>query len=62
MKFEDLIPEKISVGNFGDLTLKKKKSEGNFTIFEFFNRNNQKVDIGNEIEYLVLYSSKNSKK
>ncbi len=56
MNFEDLSHQRILSKEYGTLELKLVSKNGNFTVFELYNVESQKVDLGNEIDYLVLFS------
>lgn len=56
MNFEKIQNQQISIKDFGPLTLKLVSSNSPFTVFEYINKKEQKVEIGDEIDYLALFS------
>ena len=56
MNFEKLQNQQINIKGLGLLTLKLASNKGNFTVFEYINKKEQKVEIGDEIDYLVLFA------
>jgi len=56
MNFKKLQNQPINIKGLGLLTLKLASNEGNFTVFEYLNKKEKKVELGDEIDYLVLYA------
>ena len=56
MNFEKLQNNQIIVKEFGPINLKLVSNSGDFSIFDWFNTKGQKVELGNEIDYLSLFS------
>ena len=56
MKFERLQNNQIIIKEFGAVKLKLISNSGQFSIFEWFDSKDRKVDLGNEIDYLLLFT------